>query len=348
MSSNNDLSIQRKKLFNPESTETVNERRTFGGTPSGICELTNVRYQWAIALWDMMLANTWFPREVDMTNDAKEYAFLSNAEKRMYDLVLSQLIFMDSVQTNNLANNVNYLVTAPEINNLIVRQAFEEALHSSSYAVMVESISKNTKEIYDMWRIDQNLLEKNTFIAQQYESLAKEVDEQGIVLSWFANQLLEGIYFNSGFTAMYSLSRNGKMHGSAAMIKFIQRDENTHLLVFQNLINSTRKERPDLFTPELEKTMIEMMEEAVNIETAWGKHTTRDEILGFTPAIIEKEIQWLANDRLKKLKLPAIYDVSERPCKWVEQFSSFNDTRANFFEGTVSNYSKGALSFEDF
>ncbi len=139
-------SINRKELYNPESIETLNERRVFGGNPDGMLNFTKMKYQWALNLWDTMEANTWFPREVQMTQDAKDYKLLSVAEKRMYDLVLSQLIFMDSLQTNNLMDNINPYITAPEINACLSRQSYEEANHSKSYAVMVESISEMNKK----------------------------------------------------------------------------------------------------------------------------------------------------------------------------------------------------------
>lgn len=92
--------------------------------------------------------------------------------------------------------------------------------------------------------------EKNDFISSIYEELAGNVDDNKLLLAMVANQILEGVYFYSGFTAIYALARAGKMLGSAQMIRFIQRDEITHLLLFQNMINSVRKERPDLFHDE--------------------------------------------------------------------------------------------------
>ena len=265
----------------------------------------------------------------------------------MYDLVLSQLIFMDSIQTNNLADNINPLITAPEVNVLLVRQAFEEALHSSSYAVMVESISENTDEIYDMWRKDETLYRKNSYIAKVYQDVEESPTDTNKILAMFANQILEGIYFYSGFTAMYTLARSGKMLGSAQMIRFIQRDEVTHLLVFQNMINSVRKERPELFTKEVEDTVYGMFEEAVKLETDWGKHVTGGQILGFNDEIIDQYIQYLADTRLKAVQYKPMYDVTH-PIKWVDKFSSFNEQKSNFFEATVTNYTKGSLSFDDF
>ncbi len=339
--------MNRKKIYNPNSHENVNERKVFGGDPTGIFELNKIKYQWAYNLWEIMLNNTWFPKEVDMTADARDYKLLTDQEKNSYDKALSQLIFMDSLQTNNLIDNVNPYITAPEINLILVRQAFEEALHSQSYAVMVDSISQNTEEIYDMWRQDRELKGKNDYIASVYEQLAQNPTDSQIVKAMFANQILEGIYFYSGFTFFYTLARSGKMLGSAQMIRFIQRDEVTHLLIFQNMINATKKERPDLFTPELLDDVYEMFENAVKLEVSWGQYITSGQILGLTDEIIDQYIKYLADQRLNAVGLKKLYNASH-PIKWVDNFSKFNEQKTNFFEGNVANYSKGSLDFDDF
>ena len=338
--------VKRKKIYNPESTENVNDRKIFGGNPTGIFELNNIKYQWAYNLWEMMLNNTWFPKEVDMTRDVNDYKNLTEPEKTAYDKALSQLIFMDSLQTNNIIDNINPYITSPEINLILVRQSFEEALHSQSYAVMVDSISTNSEEIYDLWRRDMMLKNKNDAIARVYQNLVDEPSEYNFVKACFANQILEGIYFYSGFTYIYTLARSGKMLGSAQMIRFIQRDEVTHLVLFQNLINTLRKERPDLFTEKLKAEVIEMFKNAVKLETDWGQYITQGQILGLTDDIVEQYIQYLADDRLTSVGFDKIYNVSN-PIKWVDDFAKFNDQKTNFFEATVTNYSKGSLSFDD-
>ena len=282
-----------------------------------------------------------------MTGDAKDYKFLTPAEKRMYDLVLSQLIFMDSLQTNNLMDNINPYITAPEINACLSRQSYEEANHSKSYAVMVESISDNTDLIYDMWKKDPILLEKNKYIASVYQELSGEPTNEKIILAIVANQCLEGIYFNSGFVAIYVLGKSGKMLGSSQMIRFIQRDEITHLLLFQNMFNSVKKERPELFTKDLEKKIRDMFRKAVELESSWGAYITQGQILGFTDGIIKQYIQYLADQRLKAIGYEPEYNVSN-PISWVDGYASFNDQRTNFFEGNVVNYSKGSIDFDDF
>ncbi|GAA8642538.1 ribonucleotide-diphosphate reductase subunit beta [Helicobacter pylori] len=341
------MEVSRKKIYNPNSTESVNERKIFGGNPTSMFDLNKIKYQWADHLWKTMLANTWFAEEVSMNDDKRDYLKLNAEEKIGYDRALAQLIFMDSLQTNNLIDNVNPFITSPEINLCLVRQAYEEALHSHAYAVMVESISANTEEIYDMWRNDMQLKSKNDYIAQVYMELAKNPTEENILKALFANQILEGIYFYSGFSYFYTLARSGKMLGSAQMIRFIQRDEVTHLILFQNMINALRNERADLFTPQLINEVIGMFKKAVEIEALWGDYITQGKILGLTSSLIEQYIQFLADSRLSKVGIAKIYGV-QHPIKWVESFSSFNEQRSNFFEARVSNYAKGSVSFDDF
>jgi ribonucleoside-diphosphate reductase beta chain len=254
---------------------------------------------------------------------------------------------MDSLQTNNLTDNVNPFMTAPEINLILVRQAFEEALHAQSYAVMVDSISQNSDEIYELWRNDEQLKAKNDSLASIYINLSEEPTERNLIKAMFANQILEGIYFYSGFAYIYTLARSGKMLGSAQMIRFIQRDEVTHLLLFQNMINTLKKERSDLFTKDLLDEVYDMFRKAVELEISWGQYITNGQILGLTDDLIEQYIKYLADTRLHAVGLEKMYNVSN-PIKWVDSFSKFNDQKTNFFEGNVTNYSKGSLSFDDF
>lgn len=340
--------MQRKRIYNPSSNETLGDRKVFDGNPHGILNFTKAKYTWALKLWDLMEANTWFPKEVDTTRDALDYRCnLTTGEKRMYDLVWSQLISMDSFQTNNLTDNINPYITAPEINAVLARQAYEEANHSKSYAVMVEAVCENTDLIYEMEKHDKILREKNEFISSIYQELAGDVDENKLLLAMVANQILEGVYFYSGFTAIYALARSGKMLGSAQMIRFIQRDEITHLLLFQNMINSVIKERPELFNKNNIDKIYEMFQKAGELEIKWGKYITQNQIMGFTDDLIEEYIHYLVDQRLVAINLRRIYNA-KHPIKWVDDFSKFNDQKSNFFESKVTNYSKGSISFDDF
>lgn len=346
----------KKNLFNPSYEGTKTTTGIVHGDTDGMLNLNELKYPWAYNLWEMMLANTWFPKEVDLTNDVKEYKNLLPSEKRAYDKVLSQLIFMDSIQTNNTPDNVNSWITAPEVNMCLVRQAFEEALHSQSYAVMVDSISINTDEIYKMYKKDANLLKKNEYILSTYVKYAREIDEndsdEAKVYMIMANQCLEGIYFYSGFTVMYALARIGKMLGSAQMIRFIQRDEVTHLLLFANIFRSMRKQIPSIFTEEVIANCTQMLKDAAELEIEWGRYITEEGILGLTPELLERFVKYLANERAKAVEIPLPFPEdalkNKNPIEWFDDFSSLNDQKTNFFEGNVANYAKNSIDLNDF
>ena len=338
--------LRKKKIYNPDSLEKVNERKVFGGNPSSMADSSVVKYKWADNLWKMMENNTWFTKEPDLTGDKIDYRRLTTQEKRAYDLVLSQLIFMDKFQTDNIIDNVSPYITAPEISLCLVRQAYEEANHTKGYAVMVDGIALDSDFIYNLPLHTRELRAKNDYIVKVFTDLAEEPTDENIVLGMFANQILEGVYFYSGFTVIYVLARGGKMLGSADMIRFIQRDEVTHLLLFQNMINSVRKERPDIFTEEFKAKVFKMFDNAVELEVNWGKFLIKEGgILGLNEQIFEDYIRYLANERLRAVGYEAPYDV-KHPIKWVDDFSKFNDQRTNFFEGTVKNYSKGELEWD--
>jgi ribonucleoside-diphosphate reductase beta chain len=342
-----------KKLFDKDCPEGLSTTGIINGKSSGVINLNNLKYQWAYNLWEVMLSNTWFPKEVDLTGDVVDYKNLLASEKEFYDKILSQLIFMDGIQTNNTVDNVNPWITAPEVNMCLVRQAMEEALHSQSYAVMVDSISANSNEIYEMWRKDANLFNKNKHILDVYEEYGKESlsNDEAKVYMVVANQCLEGIYFYSGFAGMYALARNGKMKGSSQMIKFIQRDEVTHLSLFANIFRSIRSMVPDLFNERVMNNIKNMIKSAVEMEITWGQYITRNGILGLSPEIIENFIKYLGNRRAIDLGLEPIYPEigfreKDNPLSWFDSFSSFNEQRTNFFEGNVTNYSKNSLDLD--
>jgi len=344
----------KKKLFNYNCPTTKKGSTTgiINGCSDGIINLNNLSYRWAYNLWEMMLANTWFPKEVDLTEDARQYRKLLPSEKRLYDKVLSQLIFMDSIQTNNSVDNVNPWITAPEVNMCIVRQSYEEALHSQSYAVMVDSISMNTDEIYEMWRTDKELKSKNEFIGNVYEKYGQKAidgDDEAKIYMIIANQCLEGIYFYSGFAGIYVLARAGKMLGSAQMIRFIQRDEVTHLQLFANIYKEIQKENPSLFTDRVISNIKDMFRQAYELERDWGYYITGEQILGFSNKLIDDFIKYLTNQRLKAIGIDKLFDIDDKnPLSWFDSFSSFNEQKTNFFEANVVNYSKGSLNFDDF
>lgn len=337
-------SLIKKSVYNPNTTEKINEAYVFGGSPSGILNFTKPTNKWALDIWNGMEANTWFPKEVNTTGDNSAYQTLSDDEKRMFNLALAQLIFNDSEQTNNLMDNINPYITDPIINACLARQSYEEANHSKSYAVLAEDLSDITDEIYELHKKDPMLAKKNEAIASMYKELAVEKPtELDIMKAMIANNILEGIVFFGGFVAIWSLGN--RMLGTASMIKFIARDEaGTHLPLFGNMFQTSLKQRPYLDTSELKDVAYSYIKKFVEIEIEWTKYITGNKILGFSDETIERYCKYRGNVIAENLGYPLIYNVERSPLQSIEdKYCEFNTTRTNFFEGRVINYSKGSL-----
>ena len=219
--------LNQKPLFNPKGDREVEKRRIIKGNPTNLFELNNVKYKWAYDFYKIMaFDNYWIPQEIPMNNDRKQYEELSKEEREAYDKVLSFLVFLDSLQTNNLPHFADF-ITAPEVVMALTAQDFQEALHSFSYAYIIDSVTDplGRDRIYNLWRDDEILFERNKLIADEYQRFIDEPSEENFIRALFANYILEAIYFYSGFAFFYSLGRQGKMLGTVQEIRYINRDE---------------------------------------------------------------------------------------------------------------------------
>ncbi len=334
--------MQRKKLFNIEGNDDVLQRKMIAGNVTNLFNLNNVKYQWANKLYRLMMENFWIPEKVSLYDDKRCYDELTPSEQNAYDGILSFLVFLDSIQTNNLPNISDY-ITAPEVNLILAIQTYQEAVHSQSYAYIIESIIPAEKRatIYDRWREDKVLLERNKYIAEIYQKFVDDRNDVNFARVLVANFLLEGLYFYNGFNFFYNLAARSLMIGTADEIKYINRDELTHCVIFSNIIKEIRKERPQFFNDD---EIYDMFRKATEQEIAWSNHIIGDNILGITPQTIEQYTKFMANKRLKEIGLNPIYEgFNETPYKNLKKISDTNgegNVKGNFFEANVSSYNQ--------
>lgn len=328
--------------------EIINRRRVIFGPEDNLRSQSPIKYPWAARLWRQMKDNNWDPAEVKLIKDGKDYKTLTDGERTAYDRALAFLAGLDSIQVNNLSTHLVGKITDPDIKRCCNRQLFEEELHVEAYSLMVENTHSNPLEIYDMYRKNPLLKNKNDFITKQCELLdTGEFTAEKFLYAVDSNICLEGIYFFSGFLTFYTLARRGKMIGSSDNVKLIQRDEVTHLNLFLNIRRELRKEHPDLFMgskgDEVRENSIQLIKAAVDLESTWAAHIIEGGVLGLTPEITRQFIENLADQRAVAMGLGAIYGT-KNPVPWFDKFSTPNGSDENFFERTVGDYkSSGAL-----
>jgi len=337
------MEIKRKKIFNPNGSDDTSKRKIIGGNTTNLFNLNNIKYSWTSNMYRVMMANFWIPEKVDLSEDVEGYQNLTGAEVKAFDGILSFLTFLDSVQTNNLPN-VSAYITAPEISTVLAIQTYQEAIHSQSYAYIIESIIPSSKreKIYDLWRDDKVLYTRNKTIAKIYQDFMDEETDNNFIKVLLANYLLEGLYFYNGFMFFYNLASRNKMLGVVDEIKYINRDELTHIVLFQNILKDIMTENPELVPKKL---VYELFEKAVSEEIEWSNHILGENIVGITKNTIEKYTKYLANDRLKALGFEPLYpNYTENPYKHLEIIADIDGTsvKAAFFESTNTNYTQSS------
>ena len=340
-----------KPLFNPQGDTDMNSRRMIGGNTTNLNDFNNMKYTWASSWYRQAMNNFWIPEEINLSADVKDYKNLTAPERTAYDKILSFLVFLDSIQTANLPCIAQY-ITANEVNLCLTIQGFQEAVHSQSYSYMLDSICSPVERdrILYQWKEDEHLLRRNTFIGNLYNEFQEKKDDVTLLRVIMANYILEGIYFYSGFMFFYNLGRGGKMPGSVQEIRYINRDENTHLWLFRSMIGELKKEEPDLFTPGNVKMLEEMLREGVSQEIELGCYVIGEDVPGLTKDMVSSYIKYLGNLRWTGLGFGPLYEGYEKEPEsmaWVNQYSNANMVKTDFFEAKSTAYAKSAAIIDD-
>lgn len=225
-------------IYNYNSREPYDVARVICGDSNGIINFEQTNHKWAKQLYKNMQGRDWTPERVNISKDVAGYTKLTPGEKRMYDLVLAQLISNDSIQTQQLMIGISSYITSPAVSAALSRQAYEESVHADSYTILAEQICQDTDRIYRMHEVDINanpndlpeserayfldrveLVKKNKSVADMYMQIykdTKEVKVIDVIMAFVANQILEELVFPGGFLAMYTLEQ--QMSGTAQMI----------------------------------------------------------------------------------------------------------------------------------
>lgn len=320
-------------------------------------QLVPFKYDWA---WQKYLdgcANHWMPQEVNMTADIslwKNSDILSDDERRIVLRSLGYFSTADSLVANNLVLAIYRLITNPECRQYILRQAFEEAIHTHAYQYCIESLGMDEGEVFNMYRELPSVASKAAWSLKHTQTLGDptfktgtpEADQE-LVRNLVAFYVVtEGIFFYCGFTQILSMGRRNKMTGVAEQFQYILRDESMHLNFGIDVINQIKLENPHLWTDQFKNEIIQMILEGTELEVQFARDSMPRGVLGMNAAMMEEYLHFIANRRLAQLGLPEQYAQTQNPFPWMSEIMDLRKEK-NFFETRVIEYQTGgALSWE--
>ncbi|HVE44386.1 MAG TPA: ribonucleotide-diphosphate reductase subunit beta [Gammaproteobacteria bacterium] len=321
-------------------------------------QLVPFKYKWAWQKYLDACANHWMPNEINMSADValwKDPNGLTADERLIIQRNLGFFSTADSLVANNLVLAVYRLITNPECRQYLLRQAFEEALHTHAYQYVIESLGMDEAEVFNMYREVPSVSRKAVWSLKYTQSLSDPTFQTGTpetdqrllrdLIAFYV--IFEGIFFYVGFTQILSMGRRNKMTGTAEQFQYILRDESMHLNFGIDVINQIKIENPHLWTPAFKQEAINMIKEGVELEYAYAVDTMPRGILGLNAEMFRDYLQFIANRRCSQIGLDQQYPGTTNPFPWMSEMIDLKKEK-NFFETRVTEYQTGgALSWED-
>ena len=319
-------------------------------------QLVPFKYDWAWSKYLSACNNHWMPQEVNMTADIalwKSEDGLTDDERMVIERNLGFFSTADSLVANNLVLAVYKHITNPECRQYLLRQAFEEAIHTHAYQYCIESLGMDESRLFNMYREIPSVATKAQWALPYTQSLGdinfktgtKENDQRLLrdLIAFYV--VFEGIFFYVGFTQILSMGRRNKMTGVAEQFQYILRDESMHMNFGIDVINQIKLENPHLWNDDFKKDMVKLILEGVELETKYAYDTMPRGILGLNAPMFEEYLKYIANRRLTQIGLPEEFKNAQNPFPWMSEVLDLKKEK-NFFETRVTEYQTGgALSW---
>ncbi|BDB25509.1 MULTISPECIES: ribonucleotide-diphosphate reductase subunit beta [Cupriavidus] len=341
-----------------QSNRRVNaaDKRVINGS-TDVNQLVPFKYKWA---WEKYLAgcaNHWMPQEINMSRDIatwKDPNGLTEDERRIIKRNLGFFVTADSLAANNIVLGTYRQITAPECRQYLLRQAFEEAIHTHAYQYIVESLGLNEAEIFNAYHEVQSIRDKDEFLIPFIDTLTDpsfktgtpENDQKLLKSLIVFACIMEGLFFYVGFTQILAMGRQNKMTGAAEQYQYILRDESLHCNFGIDLINQIKLENPHLWTAEFKAEITELFKKAVDLEYRYAEDTMPRGVLGLNAPMFKSYLRFICNRRCQQIGLDQLFPNEENPFPWMSEMIDLKKER-NFFETRVIEYQTGgALSWD--
>ncbi len=332
------------------------DKRIINGK-TDVNQLVPFKYKWA---WDKYLdscANHWMPQEINMQRDIelwKNPNGLTEDERRIITRNLGFFSTADSLAANNIVLGTYRHITAPECRQYLLRQGFEEAVHTHAYQYIVESLGMDESEVFNAYQEITSIRDKDEFLIPFIETLTDphfhtgtmEADQKLLRSLIVFACIMEGMFFYVGFTQILAMGRQNKMTGAAEQYQLILRDESMHCNFGIDLINTIKLENPHLWTPEFRHELIGLFERAIELEYRYAEDTMPRGVLGLNAPMFKSYLRYIANRRATQIGSAPLYPNEENPFPWMSEMTDLKKER-NFFETRVLDYQVGgSLNWE--
>jgi len=308
--------------------------------------LRPMRYSHFYEMYKNAIKNTWTVEEVDFSMDVTDLrSKMTPAERHLINRLVAFFATGDSIVSNNLVLNLYKHINAPEARMYLSRQLFEEALHVQFYLTLLDTYIPDHAEREAAFAAVENIPSIRTKAEfclkwidsiNELERLESKEDRRRFMLNLICfAACIEGLFFFAAFAYVYFLRSKGLLHGLASGTNWVFRDESCHMNFALDVVKQVRKEEPDLFDADMERQIVEMLDEAVECEVQFADDILSGGIPGLSAASMRQYLEYIADQRLTMLGIAKVYGA-----KNPFSFMDLQDVQelTNFFERRVSAY----------
>lgn len=275
---------------------------------------------------------------------------LTEDERRIVKRNLGFFVTADSLAANNIVLGTYRHITNPECRQYLLRQAFEEAIHTHAYQYIVESIGLDEGEIFNAYHEIGSIRDKDEFLIPFIDTLTDpsfrtgtlETDQQLLKSLIVFACIMEGLFFYVGFIQILALGRQNKMTGAAEQYQYILRDESMHCNFGIDVINQIKLENPHLWTREFREEISALMRKAVELEYRYAEDTMPRGVLGLNAPMFKEYLRFIINRRSHQIGLDPLFPEAGNPFPWMSEMIDLKKEK-NFFETRVIEYQTGGV-----
>jgi ribonucleoside-diphosphate reductase beta chain len=341
---------ERYSAGNAHRRVSVEDKYVINGK-ADVNQLVPFKYKWAWEKYLAACANHWMPQEINMSRDIamwRDPNGLTDDERRLVKRNLGFFVTADSLAANNIVLGTYRHITAPECRQYLLRQAFEEAIHTHAYQYIVESLGLDDGEVFNMYHEVPSIRGKDEFLIPfidtltdpQFKTGTIDADQQLLKSLIVFACLMEGTFFYVGFVQILALGRQNKMTGAAEQYQYILRDESMHCNFGIDVINQIKLENPHLWTTEFRSEIRDLIHKGVELEYRYAEDTMPRGVLGLNASMFKEYLRFIANRRCRQIGIDPLFTGASNPFPWMSEMIDLKKEK-NFFETRVTEYQTG-------
>ena len=296
-------------------------------------------HPWMFDYYSQQNQMHWFPEDVPLHNDVKDWQTLDDNEKNLLTQIFRLFTQSDVDVSSGYVDRYMRIFKKPEARMMMGAFNNMESIHQHAYSLLLDTVGMPEIE-YKAFAEYEAMADKHEYV----DAVRVTKGDKGSIAKALAiySAFTEGLQLFSSFIILLNFPRFGKMKGMGQIITYSIRDESLHVEAMTKLFREFIQENLDIWTDDFKKQIYQSCRDMVGLEDRFLDLVFEmGDIDGLTKKEMQQYIRYIADRRLLQLGLKPNYNVKDNPIGWLDDVLGVE--HQNFFEGRATTYMKAGL-----